>query len=345
MVRELGAPRRPVVRDVIPPDVDLAADALALQQVAELPRALERARRVLPLPLPADEQQAELPAQPFEVVAAEAPGIVEDRVVATGQPERQREQVGAPQREVDRVVRPKRAPARGDLRPAAAVVPHERRDLVEDPRVVAPAAVEEVDAVELDAARLEQGADRADHPLALELPRVAALRREREDGAPPVAVDDDRARVERDRPPAHRAQSCASSPARCGSKALRHATQSCPPATSCSGAPSACAMTRLLCTFSSSAPQVSSVAAAPRCLPTRRTVLTKRTMRPYRTKPDSWRSWRGTKKLPDWRNRPANEPGARCSACSIASAPRLAPMPTGRAAPSAGSTSSVSALA
>ena len=40
----------------------------------------------------------------------------------------------------------------------------------------------------------------------------------------------------------------------------------------------------------------------------------------------------GTKKLPDCRNSPANVPGCRCWACSIASAPSEAPIATGRAA-------------
>ena len=56
------------------------------------------------------------------------------------------------------------------------------------------------------------------------------------------------------------------------------------------------------------------------------------------------------KKLPDCRNSPANAPGSRCWACSIASAPSEAPTPTGAprtatSAATAGSTPRTSAPA
>ena len=53
MVRELRAPGRPVVGDVVTPQVELAPDALGLEQPGEAARGLERAGRVLPLALPA----------------------------------------------------------------------------------------------------------------------------------------------------------------------------------------------------------------------------------------------------------------------------------------------------
>jgi hypothetical protein len=52
-----GAPRRPVVRDVVAPEVELVADALLASSAASA-SVLERAGRVLPLALAADEQQA-----------------------------------------------------------------------------------------------------------------------------------------------------------------------------------------------------------------------------------------------------------------------------------------------
>ncbi len=108
-------------------------------------------------------------------------------------------------------------------------------------------------------------------------------------------------------------------------------------------------MSRLLARFSSAVPQVSTAGTAgPESLRSTRPV--NRTMRRYRRKPDSCRSCRGWKKLPDCRNRPANPAGWRRWACSMASAPRLAPTPTtGSCVPSAapifGSTSADSARA
>src|SRR5689334_2050981 len=80
---ELGAPRRPVVRDVVTPQVELAADAPLAEQVGHLPGGVQRAGRVLPLALAADQQHGQLPAQPVEVVAVQV-GHVVDRVVEVG---------------------------------------------------------------------------------------------------------------------------------------------------------------------------------------------------------------------------------------------------------------------
>ena len=59
----------------------------------------------------------------------------------------------------------------------------------------------------------------------------------------------------------------------------------------------------------------------------RSTLATKRAIRPKRAKPASWRSWRGVKKEPDCRKSAPNRRGCSRRACSMASAPRLAPMP------------------
>src|SRR5215207_7971701 len=76
MVRELCLPRRPVVRDVVTPEVELVADPLLVQARRERLRRLERAGRVLPLPLAADEQKRHARAQPREMVAAEVRDVV-----------------------------------------------------------------------------------------------------------------------------------------------------------------------------------------------------------------------------------------------------------------------------
>src|ERR671919_2314751 len=120
MMRELRAPRRPVVRDVVAPEVQLVPDALASEQPREAARALERAGRVLPLPLPAAEEEADTGAQPVEVVAVEVrhvvhrvvevrrvaplPAASHDRdVVDTAEAESEREQVGSLESEVGRM--------------------------------------------------------------------------------------------------------------------------------------------------------------------------------------------------------------------------------------------------
>jgi hypothetical protein len=82
-----------------------------------------------------------------------------------------------------------------DVLGAAEVVVDERRHLVDDPGLVAPAVagVERVDAVDLDAARLEQVPHGLGHPAVLEVPRAAALGRERDHWTAVVAVHDDAA--------------------------------------------------------------------------------------------------------------------------------------------------------
>src|SRR3954453_14036694 len=83
VVGDLRAPRGPVVRDVVAPEGELVADALVAQALGEAHRTVERAGRVLPLALPADEEQAHARAQPVEVLAAEV-GDVVDRAVEVG---------------------------------------------------------------------------------------------------------------------------------------------------------------------------------------------------------------------------------------------------------------------
>src|SRR5215467_7548707 len=98
------------------PEVKLVLDALVGEKGGEPPRALQRAGRVLPLALSADEQQAHPAAQPVEMVAVQvadvvdrvvevrcctalAPALPRGRVVVAGQAHRERENVGSPERE------------------------------------------------------------------------------------------------------------------------------------------------------------------------------------------------------------------------------------------------------
>jgi len=56
-------------------DDDVRIDGMLARELrAEALRALERPRRVLPLPLARDQEQVDLPAEPVEVVAAEVAG-------------------------------------------------------------------------------------------------------------------------------------------------------------------------------------------------------------------------------------------------------------------------------
>src|SRR4051794_38034217 len=190
VVRELRAPRRPVVRHVVAPEVDLVTDALLREQAGERLRALQRAGRVLPLALAADQQHADAAAEPVQVLAAHVldvvGGVVEvGRVAALAPADRgdvvhaaladgEREEVGAPQAEVGRVVRAEARPVDGDVLTPAGVGADERHDLVDDPVLVCAVAdrallgrqmlrlpafrVEARDAVELEAARVEEAA-------------------------------------------------------------------------------------------------------------------------------------------------------------------------------------------
>src|SRR6187200_1802676 len=76
MMRDLGTPRRPVVRRVVPPEVELVADPLLAEERREASRAVERAGRVLPLPLPRDQEQVDVAAEPVEMVAAEVVDVI-----------------------------------------------------------------------------------------------------------------------------------------------------------------------------------------------------------------------------------------------------------------------------
>src|SRR3954468_6444587 len=60
MMRDLALPRRPIVRHVVAPQVELVSDSLPREDVRESLRALQRARRVLPHALTAHEQQVDL---------------------------------------------------------------------------------------------------------------------------------------------------------------------------------------------------------------------------------------------------------------------------------------------
>src|SRR5215210_9214337 len=121
MMRDLALPRRPVVRDVVAPEIELVANLLRRKQRRESLRRLERTRRVLPLALSAYEEQRHLGAEPAKVVPVEmldvVDGVVEvngvsalapadDRhVVDAAHADREREQVGALEGEVRSVVR------------------------------------------------------------------------------------------------------------------------------------------------------------------------------------------------------------------------------------------------
>ena len=107
---------------------------------------------------------------------------------------------------------------------------------------------------------------------------------------------------------------------------------------------------RLLARFSSAVPQVIATGGSPGSVEVASTEATKPVTRSKWAKPDSCGSSSGVKKEPDCRKRPPKVPGRSHSACSAASAPRLAPMmvgfPTVRYAVSTvGSTCSVSASA
>src|SRR5829696_10544763 len=77
---ELRAPGRPIVRPLVAPQGQLAGNPLVAHERGETSRAVEGARRVLPLSLPAHEQEAGSAAQPVSVVAV-ALGDVAHRAV------------------------------------------------------------------------------------------------------------------------------------------------------------------------------------------------------------------------------------------------------------------------
>ena len=90
MVGDLGAPGRPVVRDVVAPQVQLVADAL----LGEHPGEPLRGRAARPVvsshwPWPQTSSRLSRDAQPLEVVAAEMRDVV-DRVVEVGRARRAR---------------------------------------------------------------------------------------------------------------------------------------------------------------------------------------------------------------------------------------------------------------
>ena len=218
MVHELRAPGRPVVRHVVTPDVELVRDPLLPEERREGVRGVERARRVLPHPLPDHERQPDAAPEPVEVVAVEVRDVVHRVVEVHGlaalapaglrdvvdarEAERAREEVGAAEREVRGVEGAQGRARERDVVVAAAVLAHPREDVLDDPVLegaVPPRAllerhvarrprpgVEAVDAVELHLPGLERGGDRGDHPRLLPVPGHAALRGEREERRAPV---------------------------------------------------------------------------------------------------------------------------------------------------------------
>src|SRR5438876_212770 len=182
MMGDLIAPRRPVVDDVVTPEVELDAEALLAEQPGEVLRALERPRRVLPGALAADQQ----------------------------------------------------------------------------PLVVPGPGVEAVDAVHLEAAGLDQPAERVDHPALLVLAGISLLRGEGEERPAVVAVSEEAAGAEGD-PAAVHPRTCATSSRRWGSSASRQAVQLWASRTSCNGTFSLDASARLQARFCSPVPHVSVV--------------------------------------------------------------------------------------
>src|SRR6516225_3766978 len=76
VVGELGAPGRPVVRHVVAPHVQFVLDAFLGQQRRKALGAVQRSGGVLPLALTDHQQQADLAAQPLEVVTGQMADIV-----------------------------------------------------------------------------------------------------------------------------------------------------------------------------------------------------------------------------------------------------------------------------
>src|SRR5579862_7294945 len=218
MMRHLPPPRRPIVRDVVTPKVELVRDALLDEQRREALRRVERARRVLPLALSADENQRGRAPEPVEVVPVEMGDVVhrvvevdgvaalaatlDAHVIDAAQADRDREQIGALEAEVRGVVSAERR-SRGEQLVRLRVGLDERDEPREHPPLVVavaagtlferkvaarPAlAVERRRAVELEPARLEELAEGRDHATVLPVPRLAVLGREREQRAAVVA--------------------------------------------------------------------------------------------------------------------------------------------------------------
>ncbi len=197
-------------------------DALLGEQRVEPQRARQGAARalVLPHPLPADQQQADLAAQPVQVLAVHVRhvvhGVVEverlaalappevRHVVDTAQAQRERKDLCPAEREVGGVEGPEAAaPDHEVLRTGRVgvdrgddVVEHEVLEPLVGPRpllqrqvVVAPARrVVAVDAVDLDAAGVDQPTDRIEQPVALEVDRAPLVGREPQQRSPVVPV-------------------------------------------------------------------------------------------------------------------------------------------------------------
>src|SRR2546421_11980613 len=76
MMSDLRAPCGPVVRDVVPPHVELVTDSFLGELAGETSGRLERAGRVLPCTLADDEHDADAPAQPVEMVPVKVRDVV-----------------------------------------------------------------------------------------------------------------------------------------------------------------------------------------------------------------------------------------------------------------------------
>ena len=217
---ELLLPERPVVAAVGAPVVDRVADAARPQHARELvgrAGVLEGAvagdepdvvlRQLLQVPGIAQARHVVDGVVEVEVVVV-VPVHEAAQVVDPGQAQAAPEQLRVLQQAVDGVVRAERRARRGDRDAGRlALVVDERHHLLGDVRVVhrlhvgavarvgalvVPAlVVDRVDAEELDLAAVDVVAEGRDHALPLELPLVAAARREHEHRRAPVPVDAD----------------------------------------------------------------------------------------------------------------------------------------------------------
>src|SRR5580698_1975827 len=83
VMSQLSPPGWPVVRHIGSPQVQFVRNLPPGQQGGEMPGASQRAGRVLPLALAADQQQTDPLPEPVQVLAAQVNDVV-DRVVEVG---------------------------------------------------------------------------------------------------------------------------------------------------------------------------------------------------------------------------------------------------------------------
>ncbi len=198
-------------------------ELLVCEQRGKLLRARQRAGGVLPLPLAADEEQADPPAQPVQVLAVQvgdvvhgivevgggaalAPAVPGRRIIVAGKAQGQREQVGSLEREVRRVERAQAAPEGRDVGAAAAIFGDPRHHLVDDPGFVAAVApgplfelnagvrpgggVVGIDAIELQPPGVHQVSDGTNHAIIFKVGGISLLGWKDEYWPAPVAVAD-----------------------------------------------------------------------------------------------------------------------------------------------------------